>query len=94
MANKTLGRLASAASASPSARPASTHAATAATQADFLLELMVTAPFSRLGEGVRGFEPLEIPVGNGLCAVPRNRLSRRNATEGVPYGLEFPDTLS
>jgi hypothetical protein len=44
-------------------------------------------------EGVREFETLEIPVGNGLCAVPPNRLSRRNATEGVPYRREFPDTL-
>jgi hypothetical protein len=44
-------------------------------------------------EDIREFETFEIPVGNGLCAVPRNRLSRRNATEGVPYRLGFPDTL-
>jgi hypothetical protein len=44
-------------------------------------------------EGAREFERPEIRVGNGLCAVPRNRLSRRNATEGVPYRLGFPDTL-
>jgi hypothetical protein len=32
----------------------------------------------------REFETLAIPVGNGL--------SRRNATEGVPYRLGFPHT--
>jgi hypothetical protein len=49
---------------------------------------------SEMTEGVREFETWEIPVGNGLCAVPRNRLSRRNVTEGVPYRLEFLDTLT
>jgi hypothetical protein len=40
-------------------------------------------------EGIREFRTLEIPVGNGLRAVPRTRLARRNATEGVPYRLGF-----
>jgi hypothetical protein len=35
-----------------------------------------------------------IAVGNGLCAVPAGCRFPRNATEGVPYRRQSPDTLS
>ena len=45
-------------------------------------------------QGVREFETSQTFVGNGLCAVPRSRRPHGNATEGVPYRLEFPDGLN
>jgi hypothetical protein len=47
-----------------------------------------------IGEGVPRFETRGGAVWDGLGAVPLERPIPPNATEGVPYRVQFPDTLA